>query len=167
MLQYVRDYMRHQCLTRLRSSYICIVLQRCMLLNRGLKRILKHSSGGTIGDLIKNKKGRPPPIIRELHILPYLNDILNGLDFLHQRGIVHRDVKDIAWAFLFAYLRYVGRQPGISAFIKSGVQRSLMTSPKDPFPLSFPTLFSPFMQKSSRKKVLVGDKLCMFFSYRR
>ena len=33
LLQYVRDYMRHQCLTRLRSSYICIVLQRCMLLN--------------------------------------------------------------------------------------------------------------------------------------
>ena len=33
MLQYVRDYMRHQCLTRLRSSYIGIVLQRCMLLN--------------------------------------------------------------------------------------------------------------------------------------
>ena len=33
VLQYVRDYMRHQCLTRLRSSYICIVLQRCMLLN--------------------------------------------------------------------------------------------------------------------------------------
>ena len=33
LLQYVRDYRRHQCLTRLRSSYIYIVLQRCMLLN--------------------------------------------------------------------------------------------------------------------------------------
>ena len=116
---------------------------------------------------MKDKKGLPPPIISEFDILSYLNDILNGLDFLHQRGIVHRDVKGITWAFLFAYLRYVGRQPGISAFIKSGVQRSLMTSPKDPFPLSFPPLFSSFMQKSSRKNVPVGDKFCMFFSYRR
>ena len=33
VLQYARDYMHHQCLTRLRSSYICIVLQRCMLRN--------------------------------------------------------------------------------------------------------------------------------------
>ena len=38
-----------------------------------------------------------------------------------------------------------------------------MTSPKDPFPLSFPPLFSSFMQKSSRKKVLVGDKFFFFF----
>ena len=77
--------------------------------------------------MIEDEKGRPPPIISELHILSYLNDILNGLDFVHQRGIVHRDVKGIAWAFLFAYLRYVGRQPGISAFIKSGVPPSLFT----------------------------------------
>ena len=33
VLQYARDYMHHQCLTRLRSSYIWIVLQRCMLRN--------------------------------------------------------------------------------------------------------------------------------------
>ena len=68
---------------------------------------------------------------------------------------------------LFAYLQCVGRQTGTSALIKvlikSGVQGNLITSLKDPFPLSFPTIFSSFMQRSRRKKVLVGNKPCMFF----
>ncbi|XP_010482930.1 PREDICTED: mitogen-activated protein kinase kinase kinase ANP1-like [Camelina sativa] len=50
---------------------------------------MEYVSGGSIHDLIKNSGGKlPEPVIRS-----YTRQILKGLVYLHEQGIVHCDVK--------------------------------------------------------------------------
>ncbi|KAL1216903.1 Mitogen-activated protein kinase kinase kinase 17 [Cardamine amara subsp. amara] len=51
--------------------------------------LMEYVSGGSIHDLIKNSGGKlPEPVIRS-----YTRQILKGLMYLHDQGIVHCDVK--------------------------------------------------------------------------
>ncbi|XP_010445108.1 PREDICTED: mitogen-activated protein kinase kinase kinase 2 [Camelina sativa] len=51
--------------------------------------LMEYVSGGSLHDLIKNTGGKlPEPAIRS-----YTRQILNGLMYLHERGIVHCDLK--------------------------------------------------------------------------
>ncbi|CAA7021152.1 unnamed protein product [Microthlaspi erraticum] len=51
--------------------------------------LMEYVSGGSIHDMIKNSGGKlPEPAIRS-----YTRQILKGLTYLHDRGIVHCDVK--------------------------------------------------------------------------
>lgn len=53
-------------------------------------------TGGTIADLIdEKKKGREGnwPVLSQTDSLGYLEDVLNGVKFLHSKGIVHLDIK--------------------------------------------------------------------------
>ncbi|CAN6987730.1 unnamed protein product [Brassica rapa subsp. trilocularis] len=51
--------------------------------------LMEYVSGGSLHDLIKNSGGKlPEPVIRS-----YTRQILRGLSFLHERGIVHCDLK--------------------------------------------------------------------------
>lgn len=51
--------------------------------------LMEYVSGGSIHDLIKNSGGKLP----ELAIRSYTRQILKGLMYLHDRGIVHCDLK--------------------------------------------------------------------------
>ncbi|KAL0688599.1 hypothetical protein Bca4012_088276 [Brassica carinata] len=51
--------------------------------------LMEYVSGGSLHDLIKNSGGKlPEPAIRS-----YTRQILRGLSYLHERGIVHCDLK--------------------------------------------------------------------------
>ncbi|CAN8326064.1 unnamed protein product [Cochlearia groenlandica] len=50
---------------------------------------VEYVSGGNLHDLIKNSGGKLP----EPEIRSYTRQILNGLMYLHERGIVHCDIK--------------------------------------------------------------------------
>ena len=52
--------------------------------------------GGTIADLIQDKKNCSEgswPVLSETDSLGYLEDVLKAVEFLHGKGIVHRDIK--------------------------------------------------------------------------
>ncbi|KAG7546034.1 Protein kinase domain, partial [Arabidopsis suecica] len=51
--------------------------------------LMEYVSGGSLHDLIKNSGGKLP----EPEIRSYTRQILNGLVYLHERGIVHCDLK--------------------------------------------------------------------------
>ncbi|KAF3534440.1 hypothetical protein DY000_02038516 [Brassica cretica] len=51
--------------------------------------LMEYVSGGSLHDLIKNSGGKLP----ELAIRSYTRQILRGLSYLHERGIVHCDLK--------------------------------------------------------------------------
>ncbi|CAB79544.1 putative NPK1-related protein kinase [Arabidopsis thaliana] len=51
--------------------------------------LMEYVSGGNLHDLIKNSGGKLP----EPEIRSYTRQILNGLVYLHERGIVHCDLK--------------------------------------------------------------------------
>lgn len=48
---------------------------------------MEYMAGGTIAELIKDRK------ISEMESLRFLEDVLKALEFLHCKGIVHRDIK--------------------------------------------------------------------------
>lgn len=61
---------------------------------------MKSFLGGTTAELVEEKKENAKavgvvssPVIPEINCLWYLGDVLRALDFLHKKGIVHRDVK--------------------------------------------------------------------------
>ena len=62
---------------------------------------MKSFLGGTIAELVEEKKEEnaravgvvSSPVIPEINCLWYSGDVLRALDFLHKKGIVHRDVK--------------------------------------------------------------------------
>ena len=49
--------------------------------------------GGTISELVEEKKAGIWPIISEDTCFVFLEDILKGLKFLNGKGLVHRDIK--------------------------------------------------------------------------
>lgn len=53
-------------------------------------------TGGTLADLIQEKREYRKgnwPILSETDSLGYLEDVLKAVQFLHSKGIVHRDIK--------------------------------------------------------------------------
>ncbi|PIA28381.1 hypothetical protein AQUCO_07000010v1 [Aquilegia coerulea] len=50
---------------------------------------MEYMSGGTLADMVKRQGGS----LNESAIRSYLQDILQGLDYLHSNGVVHCDIK--------------------------------------------------------------------------
>ena len=53
-------------------------------------------AGGSVADLVHNTKETYPeqrPVIPEQLALKYLKDVLQALEFIHSKGLVHNDVK--------------------------------------------------------------------------
>ena len=50
--------------------------------------VMEYLAGGSLADKLKNQK---PLIKNKVH--KYFRQILDGLDFLHQRNIFHSDIK--------------------------------------------------------------------------
>ena len=85
-------------------SLLGIGQQQCLLHAQQLKPVWQFlfcfSSGGTIDNLIDERKGEPLPIIPEIDILHYVVDALAALKFIHEKGIVHGDIHGNVWAIL-------------------------------------------------------------------
>lgn len=55
---------------------------------------LEYCDKGSLRDLYKSrKKINSLPVILEKEIAKYIQQVLTGLEYLHQRGVVHRDIK--------------------------------------------------------------------------
>ncbi|XP_067025836.1 uncharacterized protein [Acropora muricata] len=54
---------------------------------------MEYMAGGTISELVEEKKAGIWPIISEDTCFVFLEDILKGLKFLNGKGLVHRDIK--------------------------------------------------------------------------
>ncbi|MDJ0523269.1 MAG: serine/threonine-protein kinase, partial [Planctomycetota bacterium] len=52
--------------------------------------ILQFLQGGSLGDRIRKAKGAPLPYPE---VRPWVRDVARALDFIHQQGVVHRDIK--------------------------------------------------------------------------
>jgi len=60
----------------------------CDLEENHLNIFLECVSGGSISSLLSKFGPFPEPVIQR-----YLHQILLGLEYLHQNGILHRDIK--------------------------------------------------------------------------
>ena len=50
--------------------------------------VMEYLEGGSLADKLKDQKPLP-----KYAVLKYLKQILEGVDFLHQRNIYHSDIK--------------------------------------------------------------------------
>lgn len=50
---------------------------------------MEYCSDGSLADIMRNKK----QVFEEKEISQIMGQLLEGLQFLHQRNIVHRDIK--------------------------------------------------------------------------
>ncbi len=80
-------------LTKDRNNMTIIDLIDCTLVldknkNRILIMVLEFCDGGTLSDVLKKRKHLP-----EKEAIEVLHQVTLGLDTIHQRGIVHRDIK--------------------------------------------------------------------------
>jgi len=73
---------------RLKHSYIAQVID-CIAENGQLFLVMEYLEGGTLADVIeKNKSG-----IEEKQALKWIKQVLDALNYAHQNGVIHRDIK--------------------------------------------------------------------------